>query len=1626
MHRSSHPLASLTSFICYLLKRPWQALLLLASGLPLAWAAGVSINNVVITTVKQLSFAQASVQVNVGAQYTQTATVRLSPGAVSYLSSNPQVAKVDAQTGRVSALLPGEATITANQVAASPYPAATASYSFKVKGDQAVFNPWALDPVVFGTVTSYPIKPATVQNSQGAITYRVADQASAALVDVTPTGVVTLKAAGKATLVASVAAHGTVGSGSTLAVLDIQPGAHTFSWPHQAVTLGSTLALKPPTDSPSQGIFSYQVLPDAQNQVIATLNGNVLTPSRLGTTTIKVTQAPYGNYTEASRVVNLTVVANNTSTVNLVDPPEQPYNARFKPQISTNSDAAVQLVSLTPDIVEINGSEVHVIGVGTAVIRASVAKTDSYPAAEDTATFKTVRADPFLNMNDLSRPVASEAFQLPLTTRSNGLVSISSEPAGLVSIAPAVPPGIAPSVKAGPNAGKAVLTLQQAETPYYNAAKIVRTLELVGQVPTITWNIPSYYQGSFGSDTVTLPPATSNSPGALSYSAVYAPAQAWSGEAVSFVDLVLSVPSERTSRVILTVKQAAHEGFASAEFSAQMVVTRKPNPDTSGLAETTLAVATGLPHKVSDGPFRLSTSSTSSAPIELEKVTGPYDIVSGPVENGQPTWLIKPLQAGTAKIKVFQQATSTHKAALVEADFLITSELEPIQKYESTTVVLDASNAYVSIPEPASLSAGAYTFTVDNAGIAEIVGQQLKLKQAGTTRITATQAANGIYGLDNAVADLTVLHQPNTLAFPLPAMAPMTPESARYFSVRASSNSPATIRYSSSNPTVATITDDGMATLTGVAGSTVFTAVQDVSPNNWYASARATAALTVQPVSSGLRLAGYSLPLNATDTVPPYQTNSPSREVIVSTDDPAIAEVDPANPKRLILHKAGQVLVTVMHPAIPGGAPEASASAFLTITAEALTLSGLPANIHHVWTGASPPPTTLTPAPAGNYVVTTSNANVATVNGMQVTLTGVGDAYLTVTRNADNASPATSVTIPVRVEAQSPSGARLPMLALGDQVLSSTTQKILLKASSDNTATKISYAITEMNPPGIASIDAQGQLWVMGAGTVKVKASQEANLPTFQAHSVTATVLITNGLPLFHVTYAPTTVKPGEVFEYRYITNDHKGTFIPKIYPGGLQLVSLTAPAAPGQEGLAYFRVDSQIGAADLWIGVLFESPGFPNNIIDSQEENAGVPPWSPPARSVRVDPNGSAQSYGRRLEGPLDWKLGAQPNNPDEYGNVPRILNTANQVVGECATYRSEHPNIAQVVNVVNARFLAHYSSGKTTLYCEEDPSLRAGITVLGKDTLFGEFAAYTLTTGSRPVTITPPISNNPEGTWTYQVVSNTGLAGLPAVEIVNGQLVPKSEGEAVIRATQSGGAFTPAFIDTSVTVKPSLIKDFGNVTVTFGDQDFTMPRPNTGDTTTPITYSIDKPNVATIDAQSGLVKIVGAGTATVTATQGSQSAASQLTVQRATPRLSFGVPSGTYLYFSGCQQLSLLWPRANQQGYPSDNTWETVPGASLSTNSNGQLAYITSSALLGWGTGDQYHLGIKRPADWDPYLFKGHGIDNAVPFLVWVHQAENENFFSATSAPSVIYGYITDGYPKDDRMVYGCTPNN
>jgi hypothetical protein len=78
------------------------------------------------------------------------------------------------------------------------------------------------------------------------------------------------------------------------------------------------------------------------------------------------------------------------------------------------------------------------------------------------------------------------------------------------------------------------------------------------------------------------------------------------------------------------------------------------------------------------------------------------------------------------------------------------------------------TDAPFTISAPSSNSAGAFTYTSSNLNVATIIGNQVTIAGAGTSTITATQAADGSYLSGSVIADLIVTYPPPATAATAP------------------------------------------------------------------------------------------------------------------------------------------------------------------------------------------------------------------------------------------------------------------------------------------------------------------------------------------------------------------------------------------------------------------------------------------------------------------------------------------------------------------------------------------------------------------------------------------------------------------------------------------------------------------------------------------------------------------------------------------------------------------------------------------------------------------------------------------------------------------------------------------
>lgn len=219
-----------------------------------------------------------------------------SPGAFTYLSSDPSVARIDGDT--VTLVGPGTTTLTAIQAAAGGYAEARITAQLTVSAVVPVLSGFPDLARTYGD-EAFSLAPPT-SDSAGAFSYQSSDPAVATIEG----DRVILVGVGVTTITATQAAQGGHLAASITARLTVGTAVPVLSGFEDIVkTLGEPAFELPLPVSASDGAFTFSI----DDGAVATIDGRTVTLVGAGVATITATQAASGNYAEGSATATLTV-----------------------------------------------------------------------------------------------------------------------------------------------------------------------------------------------------------------------------------------------------------------------------------------------------------------------------------------------------------------------------------------------------------------------------------------------------------------------------------------------------------------------------------------------------------------------------------------------------------------------------------------------------------------------------------------------------------------------------------------------------------------------------------------------------------------------------------------------------------------------------------------------------------------------------------------------------------------------------------------------------------------------------------------------------------------------------------------------------------------------------------------------------------------------------------------------------------------------------------------------------------------------------------------------------------------------------------------------------------------------
>ena len=1279
-------------------------------------------------------------------------------GAFTYTSSNTSVATVVGTTINILGI--GTSTITATQATTSNFLAGTITAVFQVNNVTPVITNFVVPTKTFGDAEFSLATPTS--NSAGTFSYTSSNLAVATIVG----NVVTIVGGGTSTISAIQAATTSYVSGTATATLTVSPATTVLSnFSVSANTFGNApFSIVPPTSN-SNGGFTYT----SSNTEVATIFGDVVTMVGAGSSTITATQTNTASYTSSTITASFQV-GQAMPTISFLIPTKTIIDEAYTIAPPTsNSIGAFTYTSSNPAVATIVDGLVTIVALGTTTITAVQASTNNYLAATITATFQIIKATPTLT--DFVMPVktiGNPTFLItPPTTDSDGLFSYTSSDSLVATIS-----GNRVTIK---GAGTSTISAIQASTPTYRSGTVTDILQ-VNQITTVLTNfvLPAK---TFGDNPYKIQ-VSSNSSGAITYSSSDTSVATIDGDMVTIVG---------AGTTTITVSQGSWLYYGSATISETLQVNQittvltRFNIPAKTVGNATFALVPPLSNRA--GVFTYTSSDTSVATIDGNLVT----IVGG----------------GSSTITATQADNNNCTSATIDTTLTVNPAI-PTQ----TSFAVPAKSfgdASFNITPPTSNSDGAFTYTSSNLLVATVAGDVVTIVGAGSCTISAVQASTTSYISATISAPFVISKAVTTMTnfsvsakvFGNPVFAITPPET----------NSNGAITYTSSDTSVATISRNQI-TIVGIGSSTI-TAVQPITAN--YLSGTISTTFTVTkgtPV-----LTNFVVPTKivgeAAFTLTPPTSNSDGL-ITYASSDLSVATID------------GSTVTIVGRGTSTITANQASTTNFLSGTTAALfTVNRIPAVLTNFTVPAKTfgeasftvaPPTTNSD---GLITYTSSDPEVATIDGNTVTIVGGGNTTITAVQSSSSSYGSATIAALFRVnQIQTDlTNFDVPTKIIGEEsfnlVAPTTNGDGLFTYTSSNSA--------------VATIEGD-VVTIVGLGNSTIRASQ--------ASTANYTSDIINSL-----------------FEVKLIRTVLSNFIVPAKSIGDASF-SLVPPTTNSDGEFTYTSSNKLVATI---LGDVVTIVGTGNVTIIANQSST---PNSTPAQIT-------ASLIVNKSENAIEWF-----SVPEKaFGNAPFTLVPPTTTSNGAFTYTSSNTEVAtiskNVVTIVGIGTSTITAVQANTVNYDSG-TITATLTVGQGTPILTNFSVPAKTMGNASFSLVPPISNS-DGLFTY-TSSNTDVA------TVEGDVVTiVGVGTSTITANQASTTnYLSATTTASLTVNQitTVLTNFSVPAKTFGSATFTLVPP-TSNSDGDLTYTSSDLTVATIN--DNIVTIVGAGNANITATQAS-----------------------------------------------------------------------------------------------------------------------------------------------------------
>ncbi len=823
-------------------------------------------------------------------------------GAISFSSSNEQVATVGVTTGEVSLLALGNAEITATKAADSLYAEATASYTIAVE-----LNSQSLQFESSGPLTSFvgdTLINVLVNAGEGSgeIVYSSNNEA-VATVDST-SGQVSVLAEGSTTITATKAADEIFAAAQASYLVNVEQLVQLLEFTDPGplnVQVGDVFTNALAETGDGSGIIVYS----SSNPEVASVNattgeisilavGNAtITASKAADTLFEAAEASYSIMVE-SLTQELKFAMPGPLTVEVGD--------LFTNALAETGAGSGNIVfsSSNPTVASVDAStgEVTALANGSTQITASKAADPVYLAAQASYSLEVGRKEQSIRFetsgqiggfidSTISNPLVETGEGTGSITFSSSSPSIASvdESSGLVTLL---------------SEGTAVITATKTADSNYLEASASYTVdsELIPQI--LAFADPGPIGGELG-QTVSNVVSTPEGTGAVTYVS--------SNSSVAAVDTNSGLVQLNGHGTALIGALIAADGkYDSAEASYTVIVGGAPQTiafsDPGPVSvQVDSASFTNLATLVGDGGKGIITYSSSDSSIASVNVNTSEIFVH---------------QTGSVTITALKASDSLYAATQASFTLVVTglpqtiafSDVGPVSLAADTTGYLNAA-ALVSVG-----GSGAISYSSSNTSIATVDSStsEVTFTGTGTVTITAQKAADSVYASTNSSYDITVNAASQSIAFSDAGPVALSADTIGYINTAAlvGAGGSGAISYSSSNTSIATVdSSTGEVTFTGT-GSVTITAQK--AADSVYAITTDTYDITVSAASQTIAFSDTG-PVVTTGDASGYTNTAAlvgsggSGAISYSSSNTSIAAVDSASGEVTFL-ATGTVTIT--------------------------------------------------------------------------------------------------------------------------------------------------------------------------------------------------------------------------------------------------------------------------------------------------------------------------------------------------------------------------------------------------------------------------------------------------------------------------------------------------------------------------------------------------------------------------------------------------------------------------------------------------------------------------------------------------------------------------------------------